>query len=231
MKGSVRQRSKGSWQIRYEGYPDVKGKRKFHQETIRGTKKEAERVMRERISSIDNGSYIPKNNETLGHFLNNWVDTYAATNVSVRTLHGYQGYINRYLSSTISDVGLQDLNARHIQKVYADMLQRGLSNTTVVQLHRILRQALGYGVKTGVLSRNVADATSPPRIQRKTINMWDVDLINDFLRQAGESRYRDIYHFTILTGLRRSEICGLKWDNVDLTTGRLSIVPFNEYRA
>jgi integrase len=54
--------------------------------------------------------------------------------------------------------------------------------------------------------------------------MWDVPTINHFLELSKESRFGDLYHFAILTGLRRSEICGLKWQHVDLVKGRLSVV-------
>ena len=119
---------------------------------------------------------------------------------------------------------LQPLTPRHIQGVYADILDRGLSNTTVVQLHRILKEALSHAVKWGVLVRNVADATSPPKIKREQMDMWSLDTIHRFLDLAPQSRFGDLHQFAVLTGLRRSEICGLKWDNVDLVISRISVV-------
>jgi len=90
-----------------------------------------------------------------------WMETYVATNVTLRTARGYQGQIERYIDPTIVSVTLQSLTPSQIQKVYADMLARRLSNTTVLHLHlhRVLREALGHAVKWGDLVRNVADAT------------------------------------------------------------------------
>jgi integrase len=156
--------------------------------------------------------------------MHRWLDTYASTNVTLRTLHGYKGYVKRYLDPTIGGVALQALTARHIQGVYAGMLKRGLSNATVVQLHRILREALSHAVKWGILTRNVADATSPPKVQRKQMDMWDVETIRRFMDGVRESRFGDLYPLATLTGLRRSELCGLKWDHVDLIRGSLSVV-------
>lgn len=132
MRGSIRQRSKGSWQIRYEGPPDATGTRKYLSETVRGTRKDVERVLRGRLAAIENGGYVPKNKEKVGEFMQRWLDTYSATNVTPRTLQGYFGYIQRYISPSIGSLPLQGLAARHIQGVYADMLDRGLSATTVV---------------------------------------------------------------------------------------------------
>ena len=56
------------------------------------------------------------------------------------------------------------------------------------------------------------------------MEMWDIPTIQEFLDQCGESRYGDVFNFAIHTGLRRSEICGLKWESVDLVEGRLSVV-------
>lgn len=150
--------------------------------------------------------------------------TYVNANCTLRTAQGYRAYIGRYINPTIGNVALQGLTARHIQGVYADFLERGLSNTTVGQLHRIVKQALSHAVKWEVLTRNVADATSPPKIQRQQMDMWDVPTINHFLEVCKDSRFSDLYHVAVFTGMRRSELCGLKWDQVDLVRGNLRVV-------
>ena len=95
MNGSIRQRSKGTWQLRYDAPPDGTGKRRFVSETVQGTKKEAERVLRERLSAIENGGYVSRDKETVKEFMCRWLDTYAATNTTVRTQHGYRGNLHR----------------------------------------------------------------------------------------------------------------------------------------
>lgn len=224
MNGSIRQRSKGSWQIRYDGPPDTKRQRKYISETIQGTKRGAERVLRERLAAIENGGYVPKQKETVAQFMTGWLETYAATNTSVRTQEGYRGNITRYIAPTIGTVELQKLTPRHIQGIYANMLERGLSARTVLHTHRVIREALSHAVRWGMLTRNVADAATPPRAQRKDIEMWGVDTVNQFLEAANQNRFHDLYHLAVLTGMRRSELCGLKWDIIDLVGGRLSVV-------
>ena len=152
MKGSITQRSKGGWQLRFDGPADATGKRRQVNETVKGTKKEAERVLRERLNAAENGGCIARDKETVAQFMGRWLETYAATNTTVRTQHGYQAYVTRYIVPAIGGIPLQSLTARHIQGLYADMLGRGLSNTTVVQLHRILKQALSHAVKWGSLT-------------------------------------------------------------------------------
>ena len=127
MRGSIQQRSKGSWFLRYDGLADATGRRKQVGETVRGTKAEAERVLRERLAAIENGAYVPKDKETVGQFLERWLDTYTATHTTLRTQEGYRGNIRRYINPAIGSVALQSLTGRHVQGMHAAMLGRGLT--------------------------------------------------------------------------------------------------------
>ena len=224
MNGSIRQRSKGTWQLRYDAPPDGTGKRRFVSETVRGNKKDAERVLRERLASIENGGYVAKDKETVAQYMQRWLQTYAATNTTIRTQEGYKGNVDRYIVPSIGGIVLQNLTGRHIQTMYGQMLDRGLSARTALHVHRVLREALGHGVKWGILTRNVADATTPPRPDNRQADMWDAETIDQFLVAAEGGRFRSVYHLAVLTGMRRSELAGLKWDHVDLVNGRLSVI-------
>ena len=79
MNGSISQRSKGSWRLRYDGPPDSTGKRRQATETVRGTKKEAEQVLRQRLAALESGNYVNRSKETLGRFMASWLEDYAAT--------------------------------------------------------------------------------------------------------------------------------------------------------
>ncbi|MCK9355769.1 MAG: site-specific integrase [Dehalococcoidia bacterium] len=223
MRGSVSQRYKGSWQLRYDGPPDASGNRRQVNETVRGTRKDAERLLRERIHAIDNGGFLPKDKETLSQFLEKWLDTYVATNCAPRTLMDYRGYVRRYVTTALGSKPIQQVTARDIQQLYADMLVR-LSPKTVLHLHRVLREAFKHAVKWGVLIRNVADATTPPHPRAKQVEVWDAPTINRFLEIARSSPYCHLYRCAVLTGMRRSELAGLRWEAVDLENSRLSVV-------
>src|SRR5918996_855827 len=224
-EGSIIQRSKGSWQIRYYGPPDAQGKQKRLTETLRGNKSAAEKLLRERLSAIENGGYVARDKETVADFLGRWLETYAATNTTLRTREGYQGNITRYIVPAIGRVELQKLTPSQIQGMYAALLEkRGLSNRTVLHVHRVLSEALKHAVRWGVLARNPTDATTPPRAEQEQLEMWDEPTINLFLEAVTGHRFQDFYLLALLTGMRRSELCGLKWDNVDLVAGRLSVV-------
>ena len=110
MKGSIKQRSKGTWRLRYDGPPDASGRRTQVSETVRGTKKDADTVLRERLQAVEHGSYVAKSQETVGEFLDRWMDTYAATNTSPSTQRGYAATIRRYLKPELGHLPLQGLS-------------------------------------------------------------------------------------------------------------------------
>jgi integrase len=223
-QGGITQRSKGSWEIRFNVLTDGNGKRKRVTETIKGTRKEAEKRLREKLGEIDNNRHVGKSKETVSQFMTRWMDTHVAMNCTLRTAQGYHGYIQRYIDPTIGSLILQKLTSIQIDAIYAEMVASGLSNTTVVQLHRILRKALSWGITKKVLTSNPVDGATPPKKRQHRMEMWDVPTITKFLGLSKGTRFGDLYNFAVLTGLRRSEISGLKWESVDLTVGSLSVV-------
>jgi len=221
--GSIRQRSSNSYSVRYYGPPDSNGRRKQVEESVKGTRKTAERVLRERLSALDTGDFITKKKATVKQFLDRWLEEYVTTNLSEKTEQGYRQLINCY-TGEFSNRQVQSLTADHIQALYSKMRKRGLKPTTIRALHRVLHKALGTGVKWGILKQNVANATTPPKIIKKEMKVWDLESRTRFFKWIKEHKYSDLLSLGILTGARRGELCGLTWDNVDLNDNRISIV-------
>ena len=165
--GSVRQRGKGSWQIRYDGPPDANGKITKLSEAVRGSRRDAEKVLRDRLGVVEDGSYVAKNKETVAGFMSRWLDTYAATNTRPSTQCGYEGKTRQYIAPYLGALPLQNLQPANIQKMYADMLGRGLSSQTVRLTHVILKEALSHAVTWGLLNRNPAEAATSPKPEKK----------------------------------------------------------------
>ena len=224
MNGTVRQRNKGSWEIRYSPPADGTGRRKYFSETVRGTKSEAQAVLRDRIKAVETGNYVSKDNETVAEYVEAWLTTYAATNTNLKTQQGYRGVIVRYIVPTLGSIKLQKLATRQIQSLYSDMQRRGKGASSIVATHRVLTEALGHAVESKIITTNVANGAKPPRVERKTMPMWNVSEINQFLDATPHNHFFPVYHLAVLTGLRRSEIFGLKWDAVDLTGTTLRVV-------
>ena len=103
------------------------------------------------------------------------------------------------------------------------MLGKGLSPRTVLHSHRVLREALAHAVSWGLLGRNVCEAVDPPRPQRKAMEAIDSADVQKFLDVAAESPYGPIFFLALYTGMRRSELLGLRWSAVDLEGKTVSV--------
>ncbi|MFC1902366.1 tyrosine-type recombinase/integrase [Chloroflexota bacterium] len=232
MKGHIYKRAKGSWTIIYDLPVDtITGKRQQKSQTIRGTKRDAERALREILISIEQGSYVKPNKITLGELLRQWLKEYASMNTTDRTQESYTSIIERHLIPALGRVSLVDLQPQHIQSYYADKLSKGrsdgkggLSARSVVYHHRILSKALDYAVKMGLVVRNVAKVVEPPRVSRVTMQTLSPEEVTRFLDAARETDYYVYFSTLLYTGLRRGELLALRWRNLDLDSGTLTVV-------
>ncbi len=202
---------------------DESGRRRQKFVTVRGTKAEADKCLREMLHRLETGSYVDPAKETVAGYLRRWLTDYAATNTAPKTLEGYNGIVRRYVAPAFGSVGLLKLSPQHVQGLYSSMLARGLSPTTVLQTHRVLREALSHAVKWGLLARNVADAVDPPRKATRDMTPLDDTQSRRLLHALKGSRWEHPFTVALYTGLRRSELCGLRWQDVDLGHAALSV--------
>ena len=223
-QGSIRERTKGRWEIRIELGRGPDGKRKRIIVQFKGNKTEANKKLRELLTAQDHGLSLETSKKApLGVFLERWLSDYAETNTGPRTVQGYREKINGYVIPHLGSVPLVKLTPQHVQSLYAEMLGRGLSPRTVLHAHRILREALSHGLKWGLLVRNVCDAVDPPKPRRKEMTALDYSEIQRFLDVASGSPYGPLFFLDVYTGLRRGELLGLRWRAIHLAAGTLSV--------
>ena len=231
MKGSIRQRSKGSWEVCIDtGRDGATGKRLRHFESVKGTKKDAQRRLHELMHTLEQGAYIRPSRLTVAQFLGEWLRDYVELNCSPRTKASYEMIIRRHLIPELGSIPLSQLEPRHLQASYSRQRERGrvdgkgqLSPQTVRYCHSLLAEALGYAVKMGLLSRNVAQATEAPRADHKVMPTLAPEDVPRFLEAAQESPYYTLFYLLLHTGLRRGEALALRWKNVDLGLASLGV--------
>jgi integrase len=223
MNGSIRRRSKGSWEIAVDPGRDEKGKRLRKFVSVKGSKAEAQKKLRELLTALDKGLPLDSSKATVGEFLETWLRDYAETNTSLRTVEGYREKIRNYVLPNIGNVPLAKLTPQHIQAIYASMMERKLSPRTALHVHRILREALAHAMKWGLLTRNVCDAVNPPKPRNKEMAALDTPDVQKFLELASASPFGPVFFLDIYTGMRRSELLGLRWTAVDLSGKTLSV--------
>ena len=214
-EGSVTARGKNKWRIRYDGPVEYDGTRKQISETVTGIKTNAQSVLRERIRALETGQFVEPSSTTVAQYMQGWLLTHSE-NVAPKTIEGYASMNRNYITPIIGTIKLQNLEPRHLTVLNQHMADQGLSSATRAGCYRTVRKALGDATRQKLLVNNPALAITPPRQQRPEPKTWTVDQFNQFLVAASDDEFRDFFEIAALSGMRRSEITGLKWDKVDL---------------
>ena len=223
MRGSIIKRSKGSWTIIINlGRDPATGKRKQQWVTIRGTKKQAETRLAELLNQMDTGGFIKPTKETFGSFLQRYLDDYISTQIRATTLEAYQQR-GKHLIDGLGHIPVSELREEHIHKYYREK-SKTLSPGTLIKHHNLLRSALSQGVIWRTLTRNVAEAVKPPKVSRKEMRALTGPEVHRMLEACEDTAWHSIFHTLTWTGLRRSELLGLRWKDVDLILASLRVV-------
>jgi len=219
--GHLRQRTKGSWQITiYSGY--VGGKTIRHHETVKGTKTEAMRRMRELESGLDKGVPIPTGRLTVAEHLQNWLEGYASTSCSTRTVDGYKSIVENHLIPALGHIQLRQLQPQAVQSYYGKACEK-LSGRSVQHHHRVLSQSLKYAVRLGYLGRNPAELVTAPSSRKKVMRTLTPSEVEVLLKNAASNQFYPVIYTAVSTGLRQAELLGLRWRDVDLDLLSISI--------
>jgi len=232
MRGHIRKRSRGSWTLWVDlGRDPETGKRKQQTFTIHGSKKDAQRELRAILTRVEGGAYVKPTKMTVKEYLEQWLESYVATNVTPKTRERYESIVRVHLIPAFGSLPLTALHPQHIQEYYSRALKSGrrhgntgLSARTVRYHHMVLYEALKHAVKHGILIRNVAEAVDPPKPERKEMTILDSDGVRVVLQAAKDTPYYPCIFTAVYTGLRRSELLGLRWCDIDLDLATLSVV-------
>lgn len=232
MRGHITQRSKGSYTIVVSlGRDPQTGKRRQQWVSVRGTKKDAERRLAQLLHQVDNGGLTKPTRLTVGQYLVQWLRDYAATNTSPRTYERYSEIVTMHLIPALGSLPLTGLQPQHIQACYARALESGrrngrggLSPLTVHKHHRVLYEALRHAVRQGLVIRNPAEAIDPPRPKVREMSTLGPEEVHALLNAAHGTPYYALFYTAVYTGLRRSELLGLRWCDVDLDLATMSVV-------
>jgi integrase len=212
------------------------GRRKLKSKGRFRTRNEAERALAEVISEVSRGTFAEPTKRTVAEFLREWLVGGKSRGLRLSTLVGYEVAIERWLIPRLGSLPLAQLTPGHLNTAYSELMESGrvqgeggLSPRTVRIAHSVIRRALKDGVKWGKLTRNVADAADPPSTARakadarKRMRVWTPAQLRRFLRHTKDDRLYALWLLAASTGMRRGELLGLRWADLDLDAKRLTI--------
>jgi len=197
------------------------------------TCREAEDALADALSAQNNGVPICPERLTLARYLEEeWLPAITET-IRPTTLASYTTHAKRHIIPKLGKTPLRKLTGAQINGLYAMLRQDGkvcgsggLSPNSVRRVHATLHRALRDAVRWGYLGRNPVDSADPPKIgsdQRGEMKTWSAKELKKFLDATKGSTLYPLWHTMALTGLRRGEALALRWEDIDLKNGRISV--------
>lgn len=186
--------------------------------------------------NVKNNTFVDANKITFGQWLDNWLNVTIKATVKDTTWLIYENLIRKHINPELGGVRLQLLKTRDIQKLYNEKMKGGrcdgkpggLSPKTIKHMHQVIRGALDQAVKEGYIANNVADAAKTPRLVNKEMKTFNIEQVREFLEFTKNNkrynRYYAAYFLEIYTGLRRGEILGLRYKDIDFEMKTITVV-------
>ena len=213
---------KPSWGYVFDAAPLAGGKRRQITKTGYKTQREAQRELTAALEAEARGVRVDTGRLTVGAYLDEWL----ASRLRLRpsTARSYEAHLRLYLKPALGALRLADLRHADIDRVFAALVTEGrLSPTTLKRVHATLNKALNDAVKRHLLVVNPAAHVELPRAHAKGFDIWTPTQLADFLHETRDDRHWPLYRLAAFTGMRRGELAGLRWVDVDNDLGLLHI--------
>ncbi len=213
-EGSVSKRKDGRWQARYT----ANGKRRY----IYGkTKSEVARRLNDALHDANRGLVYDDRGTTVSQHVGDWLDA-SRSSVRTRTWERYEQICRNHIVPELGHLKLRNLTPVVVQNLYRKKLEV-LSPRTVVYVHVTLHKILQQALKWNLVPRNVTELVDPPRIAKEEITPLTPEEVNILFDTVSGSPLEALYVLAVTTGLRKGELLGLKWSDVDLDGGLLRV--------
>lgn len=224
---TIRKRSDGRWEARYTAGVDPASGRQSQRSIYGKTQKEVREKLRAVTVEIDSGIYQEPSKLTVEEWLSIWLEEYTGS-AKPHTKKSYESTIENHIKPVLGKKRLQELTPVHIQQ-FVNHLEshkvkdKPLNPKTVKNIHGVLHSALRQAFRIGYLRVNPASLTILPKRPKVEITPLQDEQVAQFLCSIKGHPFENVYLVDLFTGIRQSEIIGLKWDDVDFEHGNITI--------
>src|SRR5215208_3146070 len=184
---------------------------------------DVQRKLAEAMGDAARGIVVDDKNLTVSEYLDRFLEDVQRGSVRESTYPRDKYLITNHVKPALGRVKLKNLSAMHLQRLYREKRDAGLSASTVQKVHHVLHKALAQAVRWDLIARNPADAAKAPRPTPAEMRPLVAEEVKMLLEAAQGDRLEALYVLAVTTGMRRGELLGLKWSDVDLENGSLSI--------
>lgn len=215
--GSIYQRKDGRWAATIT--LDNRKRKTFYGKT----RKEVREKLRVAQHEQKQGILATGPHQKLGTYLTTWLETVLKPSARKTTYSQYRSMINHHLIPDLGHITVQKLTPQQVQQFQARKLEEGLAPGSVSVIRAILHKALENAIVWGLVSRNVVKLVAPPRMERHEVRFLDIEQANTLLQAARGHHLETLILLAVTTGMRRGEMLALRWSDIDLERGTLSI--------
>lgn len=207
------------------------GKRRQQMRTF-PTEREAVRARRDLLVKADRGQHVDTTRDTVAMVLERWLAQYVDVSVRPKTAEGYRSTIKNRIVPFIGNIRITQLTDAHIKVMFRSLREEyqrqdrragPLSGYTLRNAYRILKKALNWAVRERLIAFNPVDFCDAPRVERIEIRTLNEGQTVRLLEAAAESAIGPLVHLAVFTGMRRSELLGLRWGDIDLSLAMVQV--------
>lgn len=218
LEKGIRQVGPDRWEVQVHiGRDPSTGKLRQVSRTTRKGIADARRLRSRLVTEVAQGKHGGTTG-TLGSLLDEWVTLGERNGRSPNTIAGYRKKIEATIRPELGSLPLEKVTTHTLDSFYGRLLEVGTSPATVMHYHRIIAAALHQAEKWGWVARNVASLAQPPSVPRQELTVPPSERVRALIELAAASRspeWATVITVAALTGLRRGELCGLRWSDVD----------------
>jgi integrase len=230
MRENITRRGRHSWRLKYDVGDDEAGKRVIVYKTVKGTRRDAEKELAKLLTELADGRYAAPTVETVETYARHWLENMAPAGRAASSVERYGSIIRAHIIPGIGDIELQKLDGRQLDKFYTHLRTNGrrhgggLASVTLHNVHRLLSPLLSSAARAKMIARSpIEDMLTKSKPRRKPIEVLDeagLGKLLDYLRGSG------LYMPALVAayaGLRRGEILGLRWPDIDAKAGTIEV--------
>ena len=235
-EGNIRKRKDGRWEGRYTVGHDPETGKAIIKNVLGKTQAEVKEKLKKAIEENVGIDYGRAKTYTVGTWLEVWMENYAKVKLRPSTYKTSQGFLKNHIKPQIGSIPLADLTSLDLQRFYKHLLDggrvdrieakkkpKGLAPKTVRNIHQMIGSAYNLAMEQKLVSKNPTQGCALPKVEHKEMKTLTADQLSAFFQEARDSGVYELYYLDLATGLRRGELLGLKWTDVDFQHGVLKI--------
>ena len=235
-EGNIRKRKDGRWEGRYTaGRDPVTGKQIF-KNVLGKTQAEVKEKLQKALVQAKKIDFAKTGKYTVTMWMNEWFENVAKIKVRPSSHQTYRGYIDHHIAPNIGNIPLEKLTTMDLQKMYRKLLNKGrvdrveakqqpkgLSAKTVRNINQVISSAMDFAVAQKIIPENPCKAVALPKVEHKEMQTIPAKQLQAFLQEAKATGVYEMYYIELATGLRRGELLGLKWTDIDWNNGIIKV--------